>query len=289
MGLLLQLLLLARGRVLLLSWTGSASGWRSPRKLGAAQAVTDAGAHDGARFEVAVDATRVPEAIETASGCSAMAGGWWSSVCRQPRPRSASRRSGFITTNRHHRADGYLAQLRPGRGPARQRGGGSASPAQRAVATGTVRRGGEPGSRRRGDQMAHPAVMPRAETSHDGRTAGIEPQPLLRRAGLDRVPAGAISISSRARHTFLVANYVPSPISVSRPLRRRYRCRTARLGSKPRSVLIAPEPGGGPGRGPGCDLVAFGERPDRLDARAGGRRPGCSPAVMIAPAGPCDT
>ena len=31
-----------------------------------------------------------------ASGCSAMAGGWWSSVCRQPRPRSASRRSGFI-------------------------------------------------------------------------------------------------------------------------------------------------------------------------------------------------
>jgi threonine dehydrogenase-like Zn-dependent dehydrogenase len=56
-GLLLQLLLLARGRVLLLSWTGSASGWRSPCKLGAAQAVTDAGALDGARFEVAVDAT----------------------------------------------------------------------------------------------------------------------------------------------------------------------------------------------------------------------------------------
>jgi hypothetical protein len=60
--------------------------------------VTDAGALDGARFEVAVDATGVPEAIETASGCSAMAGGWWSSVCRQPRPRSASRRSGFIAT-----------------------------------------------------------------------------------------------------------------------------------------------------------------------------------------------
>ena len=81
MGLLLH----ARGRVLLLSWTGSASDWRSPRKLGAAQAVTDAGALDGACFEVAVDAT-------------AMAGGWWSSVCRQPRPRSASRRSGYITT-----------------------------------------------------------------------------------------------------------------------------------------------------------------------------------------------
>lgn len=94
MGLLLH----ARGRVQLLSWTGSASGWRSPRKLGAAPAVTDAGALDGARFEVAVDATGVPEAIETASGCSAMAGGRWSSGCRQPRPRSASRRSGFITT-----------------------------------------------------------------------------------------------------------------------------------------------------------------------------------------------
>lgn len=59
MGLLLH----AGGRVLLLSWTGSAIGWRSPRKLGAAQAVTDAGALDGARFEVAVDATGVPEAI----------------------------------------------------------------------------------------------------------------------------------------------------------------------------------------------------------------------------------
>ena len=62
MGLLLQLLLLASRRILLLSWTGSASGWRSPRKLGAAQAVTDAGALDGARFEVAVDATGAPEA-----------------------------------------------------------------------------------------------------------------------------------------------------------------------------------------------------------------------------------
>jgi len=49
-GLLLQLLLLARGRVLLPSRTGSAHGWRSPRKLGAAQAVTDAGALDGARL-----------------------------------------------------------------------------------------------------------------------------------------------------------------------------------------------------------------------------------------------
>jgi len=36
--------------------------------------------------------------------------------------------------------------------------------------------------------------------------------------------------------------------------------------SPTRSVLIAPGPGGGLGRGPGCDLVAFGERPDRLDA-----------------------
>ena len=38
------------------------------RKLGAAQAVTDAGALDEARFGVAVDATGVPEAIETAIG-----------------------------------------------------------------------------------------------------------------------------------------------------------------------------------------------------------------------------
>jgi 2-desacetyl-2-hydroxyethyl bacteriochlorophyllide A dehydrogenase len=38
------------------------------RKLGAAQAVTDAGALDGARFGVAVDATGVPEAIEAAIG-----------------------------------------------------------------------------------------------------------------------------------------------------------------------------------------------------------------------------
>jgi threonine dehydrogenase-like Zn-dependent dehydrogenase len=38
------------------------------RKLGAAQAVTDASALDGARFEVAVDATGVPEAVETAIG-----------------------------------------------------------------------------------------------------------------------------------------------------------------------------------------------------------------------------
>jgi threonine dehydrogenase-like Zn-dependent dehydrogenase len=38
------------------------------RKLGAAQAVTDASALDGARFAVAVDATGVPAAVETAIG-----------------------------------------------------------------------------------------------------------------------------------------------------------------------------------------------------------------------------
>jgi threonine dehydrogenase-like Zn-dependent dehydrogenase len=38
------------------------------RKLGAAQAVTDADALEGTRFEVAVDATGVPKAIETAYG-----------------------------------------------------------------------------------------------------------------------------------------------------------------------------------------------------------------------------
>jgi NADPH2:quinone reductase len=38
------------------------------RKLGAAQAVTDASALGGTRFTVAVDATGVPEAVETAIG-----------------------------------------------------------------------------------------------------------------------------------------------------------------------------------------------------------------------------
>jgi threonine dehydrogenase-like Zn-dependent dehydrogenase len=38
------------------------------RRLGAAQAVTDAGELDGARFAVAVDATGVADAIETAIG-----------------------------------------------------------------------------------------------------------------------------------------------------------------------------------------------------------------------------
>lgn len=197
MGLLLQLLLLAGGRVLLLSWTGSASGWRSPRKLGAAQAVTDAGALDGARFEVAVDATGVPEAIETASGCPAMAGGWRSPACRQPRPRSASRRSGSITTK-------------------------SSSPGRWLSCAASARPDG--GYR---TAAASPACWPRSGTS--------------------RSDQHFITCSL----TFLVASYVPSPISVSRPLRRRYRCRTARLGSRPRSVLIAPEPGGGLGRGPG--------------------------------------
>jgi hypothetical protein len=122
--------------------------WREGGRpmITAAQAVTHAGALDGARFEVAVDATGVPEAIETASGCSAMAGGWWSSVCRQPRLRSASRRSGFITTK-------------------------SSSPGRWLSCAASARPGG------------------------GYRTA-------VRRAGLDRVPAGAISISSRARHTF---------------------------------------------------------------------------------------
>jgi len=38
------------------------------RKLGAAQAVADAGALDGARFEIAVDATGAPQAIQAAIG-----------------------------------------------------------------------------------------------------------------------------------------------------------------------------------------------------------------------------
>ena len=207
------------GPVAVLEQGQRAAGGR-PRKPGAAQAVTDAGALDEARLEVAVDATGCRRRSRPRRAARPWrAGGGLRCVASPGRDQHLAI-PGLKRQNRHHRADAYLAQLRP------------------------------------------------------GRTAGTGPQPLLRRAGLDRVPAGAISISSRARHTFLVAHCVPSPISVSRPLRRRYRCRTARLGSKPGSVLIAPEPGGGLGRGPGFDLVAFGERPDRLGARAAGHRPG---------------
>jgi hypothetical protein len=78
------------------------------------------------------------------------------------------------------------------------------------------------------------------------RTAAASPA-CWPRSGTSRSDQHFITCSSH----FPGRQYVPSPISVSRPLRRRYRCRTARLGSKPRSVLIAPEPGGGLGRGPG--------------------------------------
>ena len=128
---------------------------------------------------------------------------------------------GLYRHNRHHRADGYLAQLRP------------------------------------------------------GRTAGIEPQPLLRRAGLD----GYQPERSAFHHVLVTLSW--SPITFRH--RSRYPARyggdidAGRLGSEPRSVLIAPQPGGGLGRGPGRDLVAFGERPDRLDARAAGHRPGPPP------------
>ena len=167
----------------------------------------------------------------TVSGCSAMAGGWWSSVYHQPRPRSASRRSGFITTKSSSpgRWLSFAASARPGGG-------------YRTAA-------------------ASPACWPRSGTS--------------------RSDQHFVSVLVTLSWSPIL---VSSPISVSRPLRRRYRGRTAHLGSKPRSVLV-PGPAGGLGRGPGCDLVAFGERPGRLDARAGGRRPG-RPAVMIAPAGP---
>lgn len=231
MGLLLQLLLLARGRVLLLSWTGSASGWRSPRKLGAAQAVTDASALDGARLEVAVNATGVPEAIETASGCSAMAGGWWSSVCRQPRPRSASRRSGFIATK-------------------------SSSPGRWLSCAASARPDG--GYR---TAAASPACWPRSGTSRSDR----------------HFITCSSHFPGRQLRSVTDLGIPPATEAISMPDRS--------PGIQPRSVLIAPEPGGGLGRGPGCDLVAFGERPDRLDARAGGRRPG-RPRAHDRPGGP---
>jgi 2-desacetyl-2-hydroxyethyl bacteriochlorophyllide A dehydrogenase len=68
MGLLLLQLLLhgGAGRVAVVDRV--ASRLDVARKLGATQAVTDASALDGARFNAAVDATGVPEAIETAIG-----------------------------------------------------------------------------------------------------------------------------------------------------------------------------------------------------------------------------
>ena len=216
MGLLPQLLLLARGRVLFLSWTGSASGWRPPPQAGRCPGLHRRDALDGARLEVAADATGVPEAIEAASGCSAMAGGWWSPVCRQPRPRSASRRSGFIAAK-------------------------SSPPGRWLSCAASARPDG--GYR---TAAASPACWPRSGTS--------------------RSDQHFITCSSHfpGRQLRSVTDLgIP-------PARRRYRCRTARLGSKPGSVLIAPEPGGGLGRDPGCDLIAFGKRP-RSTRRAGGR------------------
>ena len=58
--------------------------------------------------------------------------------------------------------------------------------------------------------------------------------------------------------------------------------------SPTRSVLIAPEPGGELGRGPGCDLVAFGDV--QTDSTRGRDGAGLAAlALMIAPAGPCNT
>jgi NADPH2:quinone reductase len=68
MGLLLTQLLLHAGAGPVAVVDRVAGRLDVARKLGAAQAVTDASALDGARFNVAVDATGVPGAIETAIG-----------------------------------------------------------------------------------------------------------------------------------------------------------------------------------------------------------------------------
>ena len=219
-----------RRAVLLLSWTGSAHGWRSPGKLGAARAVTDAGALDGARLEVAVDATGGAGGDRDRVGLPGHGGRVVVSGV-PPAPAAISISPCRVYTGK-------------------------------IVITGPVAivRSFGPAGRRVQDRSRFSGVL---------AWIGCQPE----RSAFHHVLV-----------TFLVAHYVPSPISVSRPLRRRSRCRTARLGSKPGSVLIAPQPGGGLGRGPGRDLVAFGERPDRLGARAGGRRPG-RPRAHDRPAG----
>ncbi|MGH3258394.1 MAG: alcohol dehydrogenase catalytic domain-containing protein [Streptosporangiaceae bacterium] len=68
MGLLLLRLLLQAGAGPVAVVDRVAERLEVARKLGADRAVTNADALDGARFEVAVDATGVPEAIETAIG-----------------------------------------------------------------------------------------------------------------------------------------------------------------------------------------------------------------------------
>ncbi len=68
MGLLLLQLLVHAGAGPVAVVDRIASRLDIARKLGAAQAVQDAAELDGARFEVAVDATGVPAAIETAIG-----------------------------------------------------------------------------------------------------------------------------------------------------------------------------------------------------------------------------
>jgi 2-desacetyl-2-hydroxyethyl bacteriochlorophyllide A dehydrogenase len=68
MGLLLLQLLLHAGAGPVAVVDRVAARLDVARRLGAAQAVTGAGELDGARFAVAVDATGVPEAIETAIG-----------------------------------------------------------------------------------------------------------------------------------------------------------------------------------------------------------------------------
>ena len=74
MGLLLLQLLLHAGAGPVAVVDRVAARLDVARRLGAAQAVTGADALDGARFAVAVDATGVPAAIETAIGLLARGG-----------------------------------------------------------------------------------------------------------------------------------------------------------------------------------------------------------------------
>ncbi len=182
------------GRARLPSWTGSPARLDVARRLGAAQAVTDADALDGARFAVAVDATGVAGAIETAIGLLER-GGRMLVFGVAPADATISV-SPFRVYNDELTIVGSMAVLR------------SFGQAVDLLASGAVDPGPllgeplplegfgaavEPRTRRSGDQMAHPA----ADRQRPGRAArcrlGASTSSLIRAAASPRSRAAGRS------------------------------------------------------------------------------------------------